>query len=80
MVTLTLKKVPAVLVARLKVEARRNRRSLNQEALARLEGSLVTQRDPKQTISKLRKLHRRMAHLQPLTEEFLVRAKRSGRP
>ena len=42
MATLTLKKVPEELVERLKEEARRNRRSLNQETLARLEGSLIT--------------------------------------
>ena len=38
--TLTLRKVPAVLHDRLKSRALRNRRSLNQEVLALLEGAL----------------------------------------
>ena len=80
MATLTLKKVPEELVERLKEEARRNRRSLNQETLARLEGSLITRRDPEKTVARLRTLQRRLAHLPPLTDEFLARAKRSGRP
>jgi len=40
----TLKNVPVELVTRLKEEARQNRRSLNQEALARLEASLAPRR------------------------------------
>lgn len=40
MATLTLKNVPEELVERLKLEAKQNRRSLNQETLARLERSL----------------------------------------
>lgn len=38
MPTLTLKNIPADLHARLKASAERNRRSLNSEILARLEG------------------------------------------
>jgi hypothetical protein len=80
MATLTLKNVPAELVARLKREAKENRRSLNQETLARLERSLASRpRDVEQTIASLRKLHRKMAHLPPLDDRFLERAKAEGR-
>ena len=41
MATLTLKNVPEELVEQLKEEAKQNRRSLNQEALSRLEGSVA---------------------------------------
>jgi plasmid stability protein len=41
MATVTLKNVPEDLVRMLKEEAKENRRSLNQEALARLESSLA---------------------------------------
>ena len=40
MATLTLKNVPEDLVEQLKDEAKQNRRSLNQEAIFRLERSL----------------------------------------
>lgn len=80
MATVTLKNVPVELVTRLKQEARQNRRSLNQEALARLEASLASPRlSGPATVAALRRLHRRMAGLAPLTDEFLDRAKREGR-
>ena len=81
MATVTLKNVPLELVTQLKREARQNRRSLNQEALARLEASLaVPRRSGRDTVAALRSLHRRMTGLQPLTDAFLARAKDSGRP
>lgn len=81
MATVTLKNVPLELVTRLKREARKNRRSLNQEALARLEASLVAIRHSgPETVKALRRLHRRMAGLEPLTDAFLERAKNEGRP
>jgi plasmid stability protein len=46
MATLTLKNVPDELVTRLKAEAARNRRSLNQEAIARLEASARRRASP----------------------------------
>ena len=80
MATVTLKNVPLDLVTQLKREARQNRRSLNQEALARLEASLaVPRRSGREAVTVLRRLHRRMAGLQPLTDAFLERAKDSGR-
>jgi hypothetical protein len=79
--TVTLKNVPQELVMQLKKEARHNRRSLNQEALARLEASLVApRRSGPETVKALRRLHRRMAGLAPLTDAFLERARNEGRP
>ena len=45
MATITLKNVPEDLVAYLKAEAAKSRRSLNQEAIARLEASSRTATD-----------------------------------
>lgn len=81
MATLTLKNVPHELVERLKDEAKQNRRSLNQETLARLELSLAKRRrSGEETVAALRKLHKRMRGLPPLTDELLERAKNEGRP
>jgi plasmid stability protein len=81
MATVTLKNVPLELVTQLKKRARQNRRSLNQEALARLEASLaVPRRSGPDAVEDLRRLHRRMARLAPLTDAFLERAKNEGRP
>jgi len=81
MATVTLKNVPLDLVTRLKDVARQNRRSLNQEALARLEASLVPPRPSgPEAVKVLRRLHRRMAGLAPLTDSLLRRAKSQGRP
>jgi hypothetical protein len=80
MASVTLKNVPPALVTLLKREARQNRRSLNQEALARLEASLVgPRRSGPDAVKTLRRLHRRMAGLKPLTDAFLERAKNEGR-
>jgi hypothetical protein len=81
MATLTLKNVPEPLVERLKEQARQNRRSLNQEALRRLEASLVAKaRGGEETVAELRRLHRRLVQVRPLTDTLLARAKREGRP
>jgi hypothetical protein len=80
MATVTLKNVPPALVTRLKREALQNRRSLNQEALARLEASVETPRPSgRDAVKVLRRLHRRLAGLAPLTDAFLDRAKNEGR-
>jgi plasmid stability protein len=80
MATVTLKNVPEELVRTLKEEAKQNRRSLNQEALARLEGSLAApRRSGSATVASLRRLHKRLADLPPLTDAFLNRAKNVGR-
>lgn len=78
--TLTLKNVPEELLKTLKREAKQNRRSLNQEALARLEASLARpKRNGGDTVKALRRLHRRLAALPPMTDAFLNRAKSEGR-
>ena len=62
MATVTLKNVPEELVRMLKGEAKQNRRSLNQEALARLEASLAApRRSGGATVTALRRLHKRLA-------------------
>lgn len=81
MATLTLKNVPEELVDVLKQEAKQNRRSLNQEALARLERSLESRkRSGAETVASLRLLHKRFARPAFLTDRFLERAKNEGRP
>jgi hypothetical protein len=80
MATVTLKDVPEELVRVLKKEAKQNRRSLNQEALSRLELSLGRpQRSGADTVKALRGLHKRLGALPPLTDAFLNRAKSDGR-
>jgi len=80
MATVTLKNVPEELVRMLKEQAKQNRRSLNQEALARLEASLAAApRSGGATVKALRRLHKRLARLPPLTDAFLNRAKSEGR-
>jgi hypothetical protein len=80
MATVTLKNVPEELVRLLKEEARQNRRSLNQEALARLEHSLAApRRSGAETVKALRRLHRRLAGQSPLTDALLAQAKRESR-
>ena len=80
MATVTLKKVPDELVRMLKQEAKHNRRSLNQEALARLEASLAGgRRSSEEAVKALRRLHKRLAGMVPLTDAFLNRAKNDGR-
>jgi plasmid stability protein len=80
MATVTLKNVPDDLVRLLKEEAKQNRRSLNQEALARLESSLgAPRRSGDETVKALRRLHKRLAGLPSLTDAFLNRAKTEGR-
>ena len=80
MATMTLKNVPEKLVRMLKGEAKQNRRSLNQEALARLESSLVApHRSGPKTVSSLRRLHERLGGMPPLTDAFLNAAKVHGR-
>jgi antitoxin FitA-like protein len=81
MATVTLKNVPSELVRMLKDVAKQNRRSLNQEALARLESSLTAppRRSGAQTVNGLRRLHKRLEGMPPLTDSFLNRAKAQGR-
>jgi hypothetical protein len=81
MATLTLKNVPEALVGQLKEEAKQNRRSLNQEAIFRLERSLdIRMRTAEKTVAAVRRLHRQLAGVQPVSAAFVARAKRQGRP
>ena len=80
MATVTQKNVPEELVRILKKDAKQNRRSLNQEALSRLESSVVLpRRSGGETVTALRRLHKRLAGFPPLTDALLRRAKTEGR-
>lgn len=81
MAVLTLKSVPEELIEGLKAQAAANRRSLNQEAITRLERSLTAApRDVATKLALLKAAQARLAHLPPLTDEFLELAKNDGRP
>jgi hypothetical protein len=81
MATLTLKNVPEALVGQLKEEAKQNRRSLNQEALSRLESSVaLRRRSAEEVVADLRRLHKRLGSRPILTDALLARARRVGRP
>jgi hypothetical protein len=80
MATVTLKNVPKELVAALKEQAAQNRRSLNQEAILRLESSLEAPRPSSvDKVKVMRRIQRRLAGVKPLTDAFLARAKGEGR-
>lgn len=80
MVNLTLKGIPEALYDRLKESARTNRRSINQEAIARLSESLLVRRSsPEETIARLETLHARLK-LKPMSSREIRRAIREGRP
>lgn len=76
MATLTLKNVPEELVEQLKGEAKQNRRSLNQEAIFRLEVSLKLRKGT----ARKGALELRLGGMQSLSDAFVTRAKRQGRP
>lgn len=81
MATLTLKNVPEELVGQLKAEAKQNRRSLNQEALSRLEGSVaLRRRSAGEAVADLRRLHKRLGSRPIMTDALIERSKREGRP
>lgn len=75
----TLKNVPAELYAELKASAVRNRRSLNQEAIAWLEERVRRNRsDPRKALAEIRR-HRAAMGSSLLTDEWLETAKNEGR-
>jgi len=79
--TLTLKNVPDELIEELKREALESRRSLNQEALARLERSLAVRwPTAEEKVARIRKARAAVGKLEPLSDAFLARARRHGRP
>ena len=80
MATLTLKNVPEDLYERLKASARRHRRSVNSQAIVCLEHSLRGRRlDPEALLGRIQALRAGLS-VEPLTDEFLDRAKNEGRP
>jgi plasmid stability protein len=83
MATLNLKNVPDELVSRLKREAARNRRSLNQEAIARLEAFLHDRNDPeyaRRVIETGRALRKELEGRVWVTDEDLDELINTGRP
>lgn len=80
MATLTIKGIEPELLERLRVEAQRHRRSLNQEVITRLEtsaGSVPV--DPTAFLARVRQL-RITPRKSPLTDRLVNRLKRQGRP
>lgn len=82
MATITLKNVPDELYQRLKEEAARNRRSLNQEVITRLAGSAVAPGGSPRTETTLQLVRRLRPSLPPekqATLDEIDRWKREGR-
>jgi plasmid stability protein len=80
MASLTLKGMPDELLERLRRSAEANRRSLNQEAIARLEEAVgLRPRDARAALARLDETRSGM-RLKPVTSAFLKRARKGGRP
>ena len=82
MATLTLKNVPDEMYAALTKVAKRNRRSINGEAIVRLERSLENaDLEVQVTLERIRENREKMRKKGVwLTDEFLSHAKNEGRP
>ena len=79
MPSITVKNIPDDVYARLKTAAQTNRRSINNEIIARIEDSLVSRRVPAhEVIARVRRLHARFGS-QSFTTEQLDEARREGR-
>ena len=70
MATLTLRNVPDELYERLKADATRNRRSLNQEAIAQLEQTAPRPRTSEEMIAIMRRARERVPGLWLTPEEI----------
>jgi antitoxin FitA len=80
MPTITLKNIPDELYLNLKQSAAANHRSMNREAIARLEHSLDTrERDPEAILERVRRLREKFRG-PPITDAEMTKAKREGRP
>lgn len=78
--TITLKNVPAEVHAALKQQARRHKRSLNQEAILCLDLALGRgARDPQGMLAGIRTLRSRVS-LKKVDLNWIDRARREGRP
>lgn len=76
----TVRGIPEGVYERLKREAERNRRSLNQEIVHRLEASVRAPRiRVEEHLTRMRQLRERLSHIPPLDDEFLHRAINEGR-
>ena len=82
MATLTIKNLPDEIYATLTKTAKRNRRSINGEAIVRLEqGLLAVEPDMDETIARIRRHRETMKDKGIwLTDEMLDLAKNEGRP
>jgi len=78
MATLTLRNVPDELYESLKADAKRNRRSLNQEAIARLQHAVAGPRTSEEMFAIIRRAHERAPGLS-LTPEEIDAAINEGR-
>ncbi|HIP73825.1 MAG TPA: Arc family DNA-binding protein [Anaerolineae bacterium] len=80
MATLTIKNVPDNVYERLKQQAKKNRRSINNEAIVILENVLPPQQhDVEKILEEARKIRKLTAHY-VLTDEELNKWKNEGRP
>jgi plasmid stability protein len=78
--TLTLKNVPDKLYSRLKKSAKQHRRSINSEAIVRLEEALASvPRDPQAILAEIRAFRESLGDVH-LTDAIIESAKREGRP
>jgi plasmid stability protein len=82
MATLTIKNLPDEIYATLSKTAKRNRRSINGEAIVRLEqGLLAVEPNLEMTIARIRRNREAMKEKGIwLTDEMLDQAKNEGRP
>ena len=80
MATLTIKNLPDEIYAALTKTAKRNRRSINGEAIFRLEQGLHgVEPDIEATLDRIRRNREKLKGVW-LTDEFLEYAKNEGRP
>jgi len=80
MATLTIKNLPDEIYAALSKTAKRNRRSINSEAIVQLENSMRERSiDVEKTLERVRKLRAKYPNVW-LTDEDLNFAKNEGRP
>lgn len=82
MATLTIKNLPDEIYAALTNRAKRNRRSINSEAIVHLERSVnVPIKDRDELLAEIREFRERLSRKGVyLTDEFLEFAKNEGRP
>jgi plasmid stability protein len=77
---MTLKNVPEDVHLALKQRAKRNKRSLNQEAISCLDLALGRDvRDPQAILAEIRNLRSRVS-VKQVSQDWIDNAKRQGRP